>query len=87
MVLHCPDRVGQHAFSLLMEALLCVSAHRDHRLPGVPCVNPRGVGLDIGSEEIGGRLADWLAACQDGGHAHKGSALRFDTGGRASMRH
>jgi hypothetical protein len=32
-------------------------------------------------------LADWLAACQDGGRVHKGGALRFDTGGRASMRH
>src|SRR5262245_37104732 len=32
-------------------------------------------------------LADWLAACQEGGHAHKGGTLRFDTGGRASVSH
>jgi len=40
MVMHCPDRVGQHAFSLLMEALLCVYAQRDHRLPSMPLCQP-----------------------------------------------
>jgi hypothetical protein len=47
------------ASTALMEALLCVSAHRATAYRACPCVNPHAVGLDIGSEEIGVRNREW----------------------------